>query len=494
MKYIIVIIFFSIHYVLVAQCDNALQFPATSINVVCGYNTISANQWAGDYNITQGYPDQSYVTYGSSVATDFLTIRKTSDNAVIAFGVTPLSIVYDVSYGNIEMHINTNGTCGTENVNRITNVLVECGCNNTFQFPAGIFSLTTGLNTIATNQWSGDYNVTTNYLDGAFCTYASAVNTDYITLRKSSDNAILKTGLTPVSLVYDVSMGDIEMHISTNAACGTENVNRTTTVDHQLFNIYTGGYNDGFQKTIALNLNPLPNIYAGGNNDGFQKIIALNLNPLPNIYTGGNGDGFQKTIALNLNPLPNIYTGGNGDGFQKTIALNLNPLPNIYTGGNNDGFQKIIALNLNPLPNIYTGGNNDGFQKIKALNLNPLPNIYSGGNNDGFQKTIALNLNPLPNIYTGGNNDGFQKTIAINQNPDCSDNIVRWSGNVDINWANPANWDCGVLPGINSEVILQSGLDRYPTVSSSYEIKKLHLKPLSLINFLQDVVFTINGN
>ena len=333
LKYIIVIIFFSIHYVLVAQCDNALQFPATSINLVCGYNTISANQWAGDFNITQGYPDQSYITFGSSVATDFLTIRKTSDNAVIASGVTPLSIVYDVSYGNIEMHINTNGTCGTENVNRITNVLVECGCNNTFQFPAGIFSLTTGLNTIATNQWAGDYNVTTNYLDGAFCTYASAVNTDYITLRKSSDNAILKTGLTPVSLVYDVSMGDIEMHISTNAASGTENVNRTTTVDQQLFNIYAGGYNDGFQKTIA-----------------------------------------------------------------------------------------------------------------------------------------------------------------INQNPDCSDNIVRWSGNVDINWANPANWDCGVLPGINSEVILQSGLDRYPTVSSSYEIKKLHLKPLSLINFLQDVVFTINGN
>ncbi len=471
LKYIIVIIFFSIHYVLVAQCDNALQFPATSINVVCGYNTISANQWAGDYNITQGYPDQSYVTYGSSVATDFLTIRKTSDNAVIAFGVTPLSIVYDVSYGNIEMHINTNGTCGTENVNRITNVLVECGCNNTFQFPAGIFSLTTGLNTIATNQWAGDYNVTTNYLDGAFCTYASTVNTDYITLRKSSDNAILKTGLTPVSLVYDVSMGDIEMHISTNAACGTENVNRTTTVDQQLFNIYTGGYNDGFQKTIALNLNPLPNIYTGGNSDGFQKIIAINLNPLPNIYTGGNNDGFQKIIALNLNPLPNIYTGGNNDGFQKIIALNLNPLPNIYTGGNSDGFQKIIAINLNPLPNIYTGGNNDGFQKI-----------------------IALNLNPLPNIYAGGNNDGFQKTIAINQNPDCSDNIVRWSGKLDINWANPGNWDCGVLPGINSEVILQSGLDRYPTVSSSYEIKKLHLKPLSLINFLQDVVFTINGN
>jgi hypothetical protein len=448
LKYIIVIIFFSIHFVLGAQCDNALQFPASSINVICGFNTITANQWAGDYNITQGYPDQSYVTFSSSLATDFLTIRKTSDNAVIAFGVTPLSIVYDVSYGNVEMHINTNSACGTENVNRNTAILMACGCNNTILFPSGIISLSPGLNTIASNQWAGDYNVSTNYLDGSVCTFASTVNSDYITLRKSSDNAILKTGLTPVSLMYDVSMGDIEMHISTNAACGTENVNRATTIDQLLFNIYTGGNNDGFQKTIALNLNPLPNIYAGGNNDGFQK----------------------------------------------TIALNLNPLPNIYTGGNNDGFQKIIALNLNPLPNIYTGGNNDGFQKIIALNLNPLPNIYTGGNNDGFQKTIALNLNPLPNIYTGGNNDGFQKTLAINQNPDCSDNMVRWSGNVDINWANPANWDCGVLPGINSEVILQSGLDRYPTVSSSYEIKKLHLKPLSLINFLQDVVFTINGN
>ncbi|MBK8698505.1 MAG: LytTR family transcriptional regulator [Saprospiraceae bacterium] len=492
LRYLSVIIFSFIHYILLAQCDNTFQFPVSNINVVCGYNAIAVNQWAGDFNITQGYQDQSFVTFSSSVTTDFLTIRKASDNSVIASGITPLSIVYDVSFGNLEMHINTNPACGTENVNRITALLVECGCNNSIQFPPGIFSLALGLNTITSSQWAGDYNVTTNYLDGAFCTFTSTVNTDYITLRKSSDNAILKMGLTPLLLVYDAAMGDIEMHISTNAACGTENVNRTTTIDHQLFNIYAGGNNDGFHNAVSLNQNPLPNIYAGGNNDGFHNTIALNQNPLPNIYTGGNNDGFHNTIALNQNPLPNIYAGGNNDGFH-AVSLNQNPLPNIYTGGNNDGFQNTVALNQNPLPNIYAGGNNDGFQNTIALNQNPLPNIYTGGNNDGFHNTIALNQNPLPNIYTGGNNDGFHNTIAFNQNPDCSDNIVRWGGNVDTDWANPNNWDCGVLPAINSEVILQSGLDRYPTVSISYEIKKLHLKPLSSININPGVVFNLNG-
>ena len=97
-----------------AQCDNGVQFPpGSSISVVCGTNLISSAQWAGDYNLTKAYPDQSYLTFSSSVATDLITIRKASDNTVLAFGLGPVSLVYDISYDSLEMHINTNSACGT---------------------------------------------------------------------------------------------------------------------------------------------------------------------------------------------------------------------------------------------------------------------------------------------------------------------------------------------------------------------------------------------
>jgi hypothetical protein len=124
---------------------------------------------------------------------------------------------------------------------------INAQCDNTNQYPTSIISLSEGVNTITYTQWAGDYNVTTNYVNSAFCTYASSVTTDYITLRRASDNIIIATGLTPLTISYQDSMGNIEMHLNTNSSCGVQNTDRITTVT--MFNLYKGGIDDGFTQS-----------------------------------------------------------------------------------------------------------------------------------------------------------------------------------------------------------------------------------------------------
>jgi hypothetical protein len=165
-----------------------------------------------------------------------------------------------------------------------------------------------------------------------------------------------------------------------------------------------------------------------------------------------------------------------------------------YKGGSNDGFLQLAVTNQNTLPNIYAGGSNDGYHQTAIINQNTLPNIYSGGSNDGFHQITIINQNTLPNIYTGSSNDGFASKIVFGQNSFCTGDIATWNGSVSIAWENPANWDCGTLPGISSNVIIPSGLTRYPTVSFTYEIKSLYLQPGSSVTVLPAVNFKLNGN
>jgi hypothetical protein len=118
-------------------------------------------------------------------------------------------------------------------------------CDNITLYPINNVTVSLGANTISTNQYAGDYNVTTSYMDGALCIFGSSISTDYITIRRASDNFLLASGTTPVSLTYEASMGNIEMHINTNIGCGGQPVYRSSTVFMD-YSIYKGGSNDGF--------------------------------------------------------------------------------------------------------------------------------------------------------------------------------------------------------------------------------------------------------
>jgi arabinan endo-1,5-alpha-L-arabinosidase len=51
---------------------------------------------------------------------------------------------------------------------------------------------------------------------------------------------------------------------------------------------------------------------------------------------------------------------------------------------------------------------------------------------------------------------------------------LTWTGAVDSNWNNPANWDKNIVPYINTKVILPSGLNNYPHLQSPAYCNIIH--------------------
>ncbi len=69
-----------------------------------------------------------------------------------------------------------------------------------------------------------------------------------------------------------------------------------------------------------------------------------------------------------------------------------------------------------------------------------------------------------------------------------------WTGAVSTVWTNPANWQCGMVPGITTEVVVDGGLTNYPVISANTAIKKITVNPGASVNVNPGVVLTIVGN
>ncbi len=243
--------------VVLCGCLNPIKYPPSNINVNLGLNTLSTVQWAGDYNVTQGYLHGALCIYTSSVATDFITIRKASDKTILAIGISPVALNYEATMGSIEMHINTNSSCGIEFIDRTTTMRME-------------------------------YSI-----------YQGGVADGY-------SYATFDQGANPILAMY--RGGNDDGFVST---CFDQGPNPMLT-------LYRGGNDDGFVSTcFDQGANPILTMYRGGNDDGFvATCFDQGTNPILTIYRGGNDDGFVSTcFDQGANPILTMYRGGNDDGF-----------------------------------------------------------------------------------------------------------------------------------------------------------------------------------
>jgi len=103
--------------------------------------------------------------------------------------------------------------------------------------------------------------------------------------------------------------------------------------------------------------------------------------------------------------------------------------------------------------NIYIGSSGDGYAFNKFSNS---INIYKGGSADGHATLVYVN-NAI-SIFQGGSNDGYAK----------ADKILSfvWTGNVGDGWNVTGNWMNGVVPNINSNVIIPPGALNFPAINA----------------------------
>lgn len=200
---------------------------------------------------------------------------------------------------------------------------------------------------------------------------------------------------------------------------------------------WNGGNKDGYAKA---GLNNSTSIYLGGSNDGYKKVVYSNPN---SIYKGKTKDGY---ITANYTNSISIYTGGLEDGYNN--AEFANPF-SIYLGETKDGY---VTSNYSNPTSIYAGGIEDGYNKVGLAN--PI-SIYLGTTEDGH---VAADYNNSISIYAGGAGDGY----------DIVSKFVTfiWTGAVGEGWNVTGNWSGGIVPNINSRVVIPSGVPNFPFVSA----------------------------
>lgn len=119
--------------------------------------------------------------------------------------------------------------------------------------------------------------------------------------------------------------------------------------------------------------------------------------------------------------------------------------------------------------------------------------------NSGDVNNYVANLN-----LGGGLTPGAHHLyIRSKQNPWSLTNVVEftvtpysdwvWNGSVSDVWSDPANWDNASVPGVTSNVIIPSGLARYPVVYTNTEIRKLDLLNGSTVTVFANVTLIVNG-
>jgi len=151
---LLLILIFGYSTALLAQClTSTTQYPsgASYAIPVCDgltQNIITTAGWAGEYSLVSVNLGETY-TFGSSVATDIITISSDGGTTADTFGTGSVSWVATIS-GDIKFYTNLVG-CGTQNTSR--NRYVICGIPPTCIAPTGLVSsnLTT---TTATVSWT----------------------------------------------------------------------------------------------------------------------------------------------------------------------------------------------------------------------------------------------------------------------------------------------------------------------------------------------------
>jgi hypothetical protein len=275
-------------------------------------------------------------------------------------------------------------------------------------------------------------------------------------------------------------------------------------------NIFIGGYNDGYAVESLLQLVcPAPentDIFVGGVADGFNsEALTQNVCPVPentNIFSGGagNGESFHNLVICTPPEIANIYFGGNANGASVMIITNC-PVAiftvEIYRGGAANGASsELLMQSFCTTPenlNIYLGGNGNGASNPKIIQAVCTPpenlNIYLGGIDNGASNSRITQTVCTPsenlNIYLGGNANGassnttIQTLCAVPQNWNiffggiadgyATRSLIQpyyWTGAVDHNWHDPANWSTFMVPDINTLAIIPNVVN-YPVISFS---------------------------
>ncbi len=106
--------------------------------------------------------------------------------------------------------------------------------------------------------------------------------------------------------------------------------------------------------------------------------------------------------------------------------------------------------------------------------------------------TQTLKITNAPTIFSG-----YRYRCIINGTIQDITYTLRfkniWAGSVDTNWFNAANWSCNTVPDAATDVIIPSGLSRYPVVNANTAIRNIRILPGASCTVLPGVGVAVSG-
>jgi hypothetical protein len=155
-------------------------------------------------------------------------------------------------------------------------------------------------------------------------------------------------------------------------------------------------------------------------------------------------------------------------GTMYSLDIDVPGFSGFYIGGNNSNLN-ICPGSTITLPSNITGATyqwqvNTGSGFTNLSNNAP----YSGTG------TSALTITNAPSIIYGYqyrcvvNGGIFSQTYTVRIN-------VSWVGTVSAAWENPANWSCGALPDLNTDVIVNGAKPNFLQLNSNTSIRTMEI-------------------
>ncbi len=204
-------------------------------------------------------------------------------------------------------------------------------CTNGTQFPTGAVNAGSGaVVTIANNSWEGEYSQITGISSGATYQFTISRANSYITVRIGSPTGtVLGFGQTPVS-VTATSASDLYVHWNKTSSCGTDNKNRTTTVQMTsapalptISSLGSASGCVGSSITInGTNLSSATSVTIGGtavssvtSNTATQIIATIGSGTTGTVAVTTASGTATSASSFTVNALPTVYSVSGGGAY-----------------------------------------------------------------------------------------------------------------------------------------------------------------------------------
>jgi hypothetical protein len=209
----------------------------------------------------------------------------------------------------------------------------------------------------------------------------------------------------------------------------------------------------------------------------FNNLVAADPTSFPNginsvtitKYTGPQEDSlFNPIPGGNSSIIPNSAITIADLGTMYSLDIDVTGFSSFYIGGNQSNVSLCNGSNMS-LSSDISGAT----YQWQADNGGGYANIINGGIYSGATTNTLTLANVPTSMY------GYKLRAVVNGSLFSQVYTIKfkatWMGTINNVWENAANWNCGIVPDANTDVIISSGKPVYPVINSNTSIRTMTL-------------------